>query len=442
MNKKYDIVVAGGGPSGIAAAVSAARLNVDVLLIERYGFLGGNATIGLPLLTFHDASGKQIIKGIAQEFVDELVNIGGSPGHVKVKSGHMDTITPVDPESVKFISQEMCLKEGVDLLLHSWVNSVDVDNDKISRLQVVNKSGVQDIEASIYIDATGDGDLACNSGVPYEIGNEKNESQPMTLMFAMSDVNIDKASDHISKELCFNPDKKHNKFSRILHLSGDFGPWDNYVEKEKLFPHSKHKMWLIPVQENKVYINTLKITKNATDVNELTEAEIIGRRKVFQIANFFNKYIPGFENAYVSNVAHQVGIRESRRIKGLYRINKEDIIEGRKFNDGVVCSGYPVDIHDTSGQGSSFVFVKDNGFYQIPYRCLLPVNINNLLVTGRCISSTHKAMASTRVMAVCMGLGQATGVAAAIASKEKIEPAAIDINKLLSILEEQNVFLG
>jgi len=443
MNKKYDVIVAGGGPSGVVAAIAAARLNVRVLLIERYGFLGGNATIGLPLLGFHDASGKQIIKGIAQEFVDRLIDIGGSPGHVPVNAGHMATITPVDPEAVKLISQEMVLQEGADLLLHTWVSSVDVIDNNIKQLHIVNKSGPQILKGSIYIDATGDGDIAAEAGVPYSLGDENKQCQPMTLMFAMANVNIEKVSKYINKEICLNPNiEGNNKFARILHLAGDFGSWDKFINKEKLFSHNEHKMWIIPIQEGRVYINTIKVTKNSTNAAELTEAEITGRREAFRIANFLNRYIPGFEKAYISTTAHQIGIRESRRINGLYRLNKEDIIEGRKFYDAVVYNGYPVDMHDTNGQGSSFSYVKNKGFYQIPYRCLLPQKINNLIVTGRCISSTREAMSSARVMAPCMGLGQAAGVAAALSYKSQKRPSQINISNLKEVLKKQQAFLG
>ncbi|AQS55773.1 FAD-dependent oxidoreductase [Novibacillus thermophilus] len=446
INEHYDVVVVGGGPAGINAAIAAGRKNMKTLLIERYGFLGGMSTAALvyPWMTFHTNNGKQVIKGIAQEIVSRLQERGGSPGHIRDTIGFVYSVTPYHPEKYIVLAIEMLKEAGVELLLHSFVDNVCVEDDQITSVTVTGKSGRIHIAGEIFIDATGDGDVSHLAGVPMFKGREKDHKmQPMTMKFRMRGVNttkitqymIDHPSHFYKKSLI--DELKAGKVS-LSGVQGFYPQW----EKAKLPINRDQVLFFIGPAEDEVLVNCTRVQGyDGTNVHDLSNAEYEGRKQVLMVADFLTQHVPGFEHAAVTTVGTQIGIRETRRIIGHYVLDKEDVVQGRKFDDVIARSGYPIDIHDPTKRGVEFAFVKGDGAFDIPYRCLIPKNVNNLLAAGRCISTTHEAFATTRLTPSAMATGQAAGTAASLAVEKNVSPASVEVQDLQDELKANGAVL-
>jgi len=437
---KTDVLIAGGGPAGVAAAVSAARCGAKVMLIERSGFIGGTAVTGLCLHTFHNSNGEKIVKGFPGELIGRLEEIGGTIGPVEIKNAHMRTTTPIDHELMKYILIKLMDENKVELLLHSFASDVIAEGNKIEAVIVETKSERRKIKADVVIDATGDGDIAAWAGAPYKKGREEDGlMQAMSLVYKMVNVNIDEALEHIGKGMAYV--EKGDEGKICMWFSADLDNYKDHVEEEKLFPYSHHMFWGNSFHKGDINLNITRIIKlDPTDADELTRAEMEARYQVYRTSEFLKKYVPGFEKAYVVSSSPFIGIRETRRIMGEYILTEDDVINGRKFEDAITRCAYPVDVHDPKGQGTIFAQVK-NDYYEIPYRCLLPLDVDNLIVAGRCISTTVRAIASARTMITAMSLGQAAGVAAALSSKDGILPRNEDVNKVREVLKEQGAML-
>lgn len=440
-----DVVVCGGGPAGVTAAIAAGRSGARTVLIEKYGFLGGMSTAALvyPWMTFHTTEGKQVIKGIAQEIIDRLMAMNASPGHVRDTVGFVRTITPYHPEVYKVLAADMLKEAGVMLILHSFVDQVKLaEGGRIESVQLTSKSGRIDVIGKVFIDSTGDADIASLSGAPCLKGRDSDHrTQPMTMKFRMRGVDLKKVKQYMLE----HPDEFYPKtpVSELadLPLSGVCGFYKHWKEADLPINRDQVLFFTGP-EEDEVLVNTTRVQGlDGTKVEDLTEAEELGRKQVLLVAEFMRKSLPGFERASVSNVGSQIGIRESRRIDGLYALQMADVIEGKRHADAIARSGYPIDIHDPSGKGVTASWIKGDGAYDIPYRCLVPKKINNLLAAGRCISTSHEALATTRLTPSCMATGQAAGTAAALAWKNNVQPADVDIDELRGVLAQQNAVL-
>lgn len=445
MKIETDIVVVGGGPAGICAAIAAARSGARTLLIERYGFLGGMSTAALvyPWMTYHTKSGVQVIKGIAQEIVDRLMKLNASPGHLRDTVGFTHTITPYNGEVFKVLVMDMLREAGAEILLHSFVDKVHTENGHIQSVETVGKSSRITVEGKVFIDTTGDADLAYLSGAHCLKGREGDQlTQPMTVKFRMRGVDLAKVKQYILD----HPSEFSSKtpFDELPQLpltavSGFRKQW----EKANLPINRNGVLMFTGPSEDEVLINMTRVQGlDGTNVFDLTKAEEEGRKQVLMLAEFFRNLVPGFEKASISQVGAQIGVRESRRLDGVYSLTMDDVIEGRKFEDCIARSGYPIDIHDPKGKGIVAHEVNGDGAYDIPYRCLLPKNIDNLLVGGRCISTTHEALGTTRLTPSCMATGQAAGTGAAIAFKEGKSPQDIDVQQLRDALLCADVILS
>ncbi|MEM3404367.1 MAG: FAD-dependent oxidoreductase [Nitrososphaeria archaeon] len=442
-----DVAVAGGGPAGFVSAIAAARNGAKTVLIERFNFLGGMAATGLPFLTFHNLLHEQIIKGIPQELVDRLVEIGASPGHIFCP--HHVSFTTFDPEMLKYVALQMAEEAGVKLLFHTFVACPIIKDNVVKGLIVENKSGRQAILAKVVIDATGDADLAVAAGAPYE-KREVSILQPGTLMFRMGNVDVDKIREYIVKHPESLPTETEWEKQRI---------WEpKYFQENKKFilvglrnlvKEAREKgdykslqdfVILITLpREGEVAINMAKVIFDGSNALSLSNAELEGRKSVMDVANFLKTYVPGFENSYLVDTAHHIGVRETRRIVGDYMLTKEDVMNDKKFDDGIAMCGYFMDVHAPGGRQQHFRGGAIKGF-DIPYRCLVPRNVENLLVAGRTISSTFEAQGAIRIMATCMAVGQAAGTAAALAAKEGITPRQLNIQRLRKTLKEQGAY--
>ncbi|MFC3343511.1 FAD-dependent oxidoreductase [Paenibacillus abyssi] len=440
----YDVAVLGGGPAGINAALAAARAGAKTILVERYGFLGGMSTLALvyPWMTFHSASGEQVIHGIAQEIVDRLIQLHASPGHLRDTVGFVHTLTPYNPEVYKVLAFQLLEDAKVQLLLHAMVADVESEQGEIKFVTVQTKNGRFAIRASAYVDASGDGDVAYLAGAPWEKGNDENKVQPLTMKFRMRGVRIDQIKQYMKD----HPEEFYEKslISQLdeLPLTGVMGFYRQWKKADLPIPRDGVLLFTGP-GEDEVLVNVSRVSGlDPLNQLELSSAEVEGRYQVMMLERFLRDAVPGFENAYLSQVGTQIGIRETRRILGAYILNGEDVLSARRFDDVIARSGYPVDIHNPEGTGITSNFIKEGGAYDIPYRCIVPQTITNLLLAGRCISTTHEAQATTRLTPSCMAIGQAAGAAAALAAKLDCKTGDVPIDKLQELLLEGRANLG
>jgi hypothetical protein len=398
MQDRHDVVVVGGGPGGVCAAVGAAREGASVLLIERYGFLGGMATAGLvnPFMAYK-IGGKRLTSAVFNELLDRLRDAGALAQDAQV----------FDDEKMKIVLDRMMQDHGVDLLLHSTLVGVEMDRRRITHVQTMAKSGRTDVAGTMFVDSTGDGDLAAHAGAPVEIGRRQDGlCQPMTLCFRIGGVAGEPGVGQLREEL-----------TEIFLAAKAAGEVDNPREDVLVFgtmvPHMFH------------FNTTRVVRRDATNTWDLTAAELEGRRQVAELFDLFKRRSPRFKDAYLVKMAAQIGVRESRRVVGEYVLDVSEVIEAAKFEDGIARSRYPVDIHSPTGEGTLIRRLPPGEFYEVPYRCLVPKNVDNLLIGSRCISATHEAHSSLRVMPVVAGIGEAAGVAAAWAAREGILPREV-----------------
>lgn len=459
IRKKYDIIVAGGGPSGTVAAIAAARNGARTLLVERWGFLGGMATAGMvsPIHTFHNMRGEQIVGGIPDEIVKRLEKIGGAfpTGHPRSVYLSSYSHSPFEIESMKQVLQEITVEAGVEFLLHTFITDAVKSNNKVEGIEVANKSGKYTIEAKVVIDATGDGDIAAAAGAQFEKGGSDGKCMAGSLIFRMANVNTDKIIEYIKQhpdEFVLAEDPYANttnqelaaKFSNVSELQvlrGFFPIVKQAQERNEFFKTRNQVMGGFSPKKGEIFVNMANVLHvDGSNVEDLTYAEIETRKQVPTIVSFLQKYIPGFEEAFLVETAPQIGVRESRRITGDYVLTAEDVFECKKFHDGIARGAYPSDVHGPDG-GVTHRHVKGGNDYHIPYRCMLPLGLENILVAGRSISAERIAMGSFRVMAQCMAMGQAAGTAAALAVRKGLTPRELDIEQLKTILTKQGAII-
>lgn len=446
MNKVYDLIVAGAGPSGTVAAISAARNGASVLLVDKQGYPGGMNTAGMvcPIMTFH-AGTKQIVKGIAQEIIDRLVARGASLGHILDPIGVVSSITPIEPSVLRLVYFEMLAAlPNISVLFHSFISDATVENGVVKSITVVGKSGVTRYQAKTFIDATGDGDVAAYCKAGYKIGRSNDGfSQPMTLMFKAGGVELEKVIDYIKK----NPEQfilnKSCDIEKYLAVSGFFNIVSTAQTNGDLSIPRDRVLFFQGVHKGEIIVNMTRATKlSGINSRDLTVAEFCLYHQIDEIMVFFKKYVPGFENCYLSDIADVTGVRESRRINGLYTLTIDDVINGVSFDDSIALCTFPIDIHDPIGSELNWVRKSRTSCYSIPYRVMVPKKLKNLLVTGRCISATHEAMASARISATAMALGEAAGLAAALASQGGCNFHSMDIKQLQKKLTEQGAIIA
>jgi hypothetical protein len=438
---QYDVLVAGGGPAGLTSALAAAEEGLRVGLIDGRSFVGGNMTIGLPVLGFLSQKGVQIIRGLPQKFIDRLKAVSAASEHRPCPL-HMG-ITLVEPEAVKTVALNMLLEAGVDVMLHTQFSTAIVEENAIRGVIVESKSGRNAILARLIIDCTGDGDVAFRAGVPCEKGNAEGGLQPPTLMFCLGGVDTEKLRMSICNEprtylTDFIPNEyfgQNNQFIvvglRQQILAAQAAGYDIPTGRTIL---------ITGLRKGEVWVNMTRVAgTDGTDNRSLSAGEAEARRQIIDIHRYLVDYVPGFEQAYFTKTAPFLGIRETRRIVGDYVLNRDDVLSCRRFEDAIAVASYPIDIHRPGDNDCTLEWCGD--CYDIPYRCLLPQKIERLLVAGRCISTTHEAMGAIRVMATCMAMGEAAGRAAAQAIKEQITPRQVNVARLQASLLAHGAYL-
>ncbi|HEY1869331.1 MAG TPA: FAD-dependent oxidoreductase [Candidatus Cybelea sp.] len=442
----FDVLVIGGGNAGCAAAIAAARQGARTLLVERYGFLGGTATAAMvgPWMTFHSGN-ERIVGGIAQEMVERLMRKGASPGHLRDSSDYVATITPFDPEVHKALLFEMMRDAGVELLLHAYFLSAHVENDVVTGAEFATIGGTRTQRAQVVIDATADALVAASAGVPTQQGDERGRVQPATLIFRLSHVDLTELAAYVREhpgEMRSSLSERERTPENITAVAGLYSLWERAREQGAVDVPRELVSFFISPYPDEVTVNMTRVVDvDPLDPVDLTRAEVEARLQAMQLFEFFRSRVPGFQNARIAGTGTQIGIRESRRIVGRYTLTREDVLTGRKFEDAVARSAYPIDLHNPSGSGTTTHRLKPGDSYEIPYRCLVPVNRESLLVAGRCISTTHEALASTRLTPTVMTLGQAAGTAAALASKDGTPVAGVDPKTLRAQLVADGVLL-
>lgn len=442
VRKEVDVLVVGGGPSGIIAAQAAAEDGLKVALLESRSFVGGNMTIGLPVLGFLGQKGNQIIKGFPQKFIDRLAARQAASEHRPCPL-HM-SITLVEPEAVKTVGLEMLVESGVDVMLYTYCVDVIMEGDILRGIVIESKAGREVILAKMIIDCSGDADVAYRAGVPCEKGNESGGMQPPTMMFCMAGVDTEKLRLSITEE-------------PRTYLT-DFIPAEYYGQNQQfivvglrqLMAKGREAGLTLPTErtivitglrKGEAWINMSSVHGvDGTDPESLTYGEVNGREQIKDIIKYLITYVPGFKDAYFAKTAPFLGIRETRRIVGEYVMDKDDVLGCARFDDAVAVASYPLDLHHPDDGGCTLEWCGD--CYDIPYRSLVPKKVKNLLVAGRCISSTHEAMSAIRVMAPCMAMGEAAGRAAKMAIRQGVTPSQINVEKLRKELLANGAYLN
>jgi hypothetical protein len=427
-----DVLVVGGGPAGLGAAIGAARAGADVILAERYGFLGGNATAALvmPLMSFHNeiraardvgpgelrllpgdhGPGEPVVAGPLSDLLDLLFASGGAVPPTQ-ETGYT---VPFDPEHYKLATLDLLDDAGVRFLFHAFASGV-VGTGAARGVVFETKSGPLVLDAHVIIDCSGDGDVAAAAGAPYTVGRDADGlTQPMTLMFRMVEFDRERFARYVAE----HPDQ----------WRGVHGLWELVAAAEasgELELPREDVLFFGTPHEREVSVNSTRVPGRGHDVWDLTRAEWRSRHQMRQIDLFLRRHVPGFEAAYDAQSGTTVGVRETRRIRGGYVLTGEDVLGARKFDDAIARGSYPIDIHAPEGKGTVLTRLPLHEAYDVPLRCLLPRGVDRMLVAGRCISGTHEAHSSYRVTPIAMATGHAAGVCAALAARDGCPPGAV-----------------
>ena len=406
MNDRYDVIVVGSGSAGSSAAITAARLGARTLLVDRLGFMGGTSTAVLD--TFYAfytpaAEARRVVGGLAWEVVGRLTADGVA--FERPNTYGSGTGITYDQEALKLLWEQLAEDAGVDLLLHTWATGVRVDDGRTEAVRIWNKGGERTIGAGVIVDASGDADLCAMAGVPFDNAKASGRVQSLSTLFKLANVDVERAASVPKAELW-----------RLMREAAESGAY-----RLPRIEGSWHRTPFAGV----VLIHMTRIPNvDATDPEQLTRAEVDGRRQVREYHRFLRDRVPGFADAVLVATSPAIGVRESRRVHGDYRLTQEDVLEGRRFPDEIALCGAPIEDHHDGGD-TEWRYVAESGVYGIPYRTLLPVGVDGLLVAGRCFSSTHDAHASARSMATCMAMGQAAGTAAALSVAAGTDPRAL-----------------
>lgn len=444
----YDVIVVGGGISGSMAAIAAGRAGASVLLVERFGFLGGMLTaagVG-PMMTFH-AGATQVIQGLTGELIDRLTSAGLSTGHIPDTTGYTYSVTPFDPEGMKREIETMAIDAGVHLLYHTALAHVVTKGERISEILLCNKAGLQRCTGKVFVDATGDADVSTMAGVRFEKGRKGDGlAQPMTMKMRLYNIDIPRIrqfiKDHPEEFPRLKGDTSHIDSSPRLSIGGFVETMARSRADGRMSIAREDVLFFETNNPGEVIVNTSRITGlDATDPLQLTQGEIEGRKQAAEIYAFLKDYVPGFENAVMHSTGPQVGVRSSRQVCGVYTITAQDIVSARKFPDAVVCNGYPIDIHSPTGEGTNSSHLNWGEYYTIPYRSLINNDIHNVINVGRGISGDFEAQAAFRTTPGSGAIGHAGGCAAYLAAKGDGGALNISVPALQNLLRMQNAFL-
>lgn len=433
MEEQYcDVLVCGAGTAGACAAIAAGRMEAKTLVVEQLGFPGGSQTGSLVLPLMNCATPDEVlIRGINDEINARLEAHPGNQGRY------------FNYELLKYVLEEMLLEAGVEILYHTFVGDAVLCENRLTGVIGHNKSGSRLFRAAVTVDATGDADIACRAGVPYESGRpEDGMNQSASLRFVVGNVDYEALAarlvelDRVVEPPVFGMGfaRGHTQAPKIEALI-DQAIADGVLTADE---GGYLQFFTIPGRPGEVAFNCPRILCiNGARAEDLTRVQIEGRRIIPKIIEFCRRYLAGFEDAYLLHTAPLPGIRESRRIVGEYVLTAEDCMNPTRFSDRVAKSCYPIDIHNPSGVGVILKPLPPGQYHDIPYRTLVPLQVDNLLVAGRCVSSTFEAQSAIRIEPTCRALGQAAGTAAALCLQHRVTPRELDSELLLAKLAQQ-----
>lgn len=404
---RYNTIIIGGGISGVAAAVSAARGGLKVLLIEKTGCLGGAMSNSLvyPFMKFKMPGGRILSNGLFTEMRKRHEAYGDSSW-----------------ETFKFVFDDMVLETGVDVLFHTTVFEAKTEGERIKSILAITKSGVVELEADFFIDATGDGELIAMTGCAYQLGREDDGlCQPMTTCFRMSGVDVEKFKEEIE---------------------GLQEKYKAYRIEEKISNPRENILCFYGLGDGIIHFNTTRVIKhNPVDAFEISHAEMIARKQIHEMIQFLKENSKAFANASLVSVATHIGVRESRKLCGVHVLTADELKNCIGFEDTIAIGNYNIDIHNPTGAGTVIYRFGADEYYQIPYRSLLPKEYINMLVAGRCLSATHEAHSAVRILPICACMGEAAGTATAVAYKTGRNLHTVDIKQLQNTLRENGAAL-
>ena len=425
-----DVLVVGSGSAGSTAAIAAARGGARTLLLERYGFLGGTSTAVLDTFYGFYTPGSKALKvvgGIPDDVVSGLKSFGVCfERHNTYGAG---TGVTYHPEYLKVVWERLVRKTGVGVLLHAWVQDAVVEGGRVAGVIVATKQGLARVNARLIVDASGDADICFHAGVPFELAGELDPAQTLTTTFKMCNVDMDRRQA-VTKA----------QFHALMAEAAESGRYA--LPRKEGSDHATPVPGMTATIMTRVQSFEKRDGKvvNATDPELLTRAEMEGRGQALEYVRFLRDRVPGYEKAQLAGFGVQIGVRETRRVHGDYRLTREDVLGARQFDDQIGLCGAPIEDHH-GGADTKWQYLPDGKCVGIPYRTLLPQKIENLLVAGRCFSATHDAHASVRSMAQCMAMGQAAGTAAAIAAQGRISPRDVPFAGLRDRLKEMGAVL-
>ncbi len=429
---EYDVVVLGGGPAGIAAAAAAARGGCFTLLIERYGFLGGMGTAAgvtnfCGLHANVHGTLRQVVHGVADDLLARMEALGGlSKPHVMF--GGKIAAQAYDNAALKVAADGVVLDSGAQLLFHANLVGVQMEGPRTIRAAFIEtRSGRHAVLARTFIDCSGDGDIAAMAGAPFEKGTSGHDMMYPSTMFRINGVDAAVAGD------------AYNHFGRLMEEAEKRGR--KFPRKTPIIrPQKNPTEWRANVTQ---LANADGGPVDGTDAAQLSDAEVQGRRQIVDFFEFLRESAPGFQNAYILEIAPQVGVRETRRVIGDYQLNEHDVLQCASFEDSIGVNGWMIEEHVAGNIAFRWQEIPGSrGFNQLPYRMLLPRGMDNLLVAGRCASMTHLGQSAARVSGGCFVMGQAAGTAAASAAKAGVHPRDLPVSALQQQLEADGAYLG